>query len=96
MMLQRRELLREGEALSNDIGKAFVEARSGERFEGKITRSVDLASGKFAVVEKALEFTLVPWRPMLERRIGQSASGIIRGDGVNWSFGRARAGPQIS
>jgi type IV secretory pathway VirD2 relaxase len=96
LMLQRRELLREGEALSNDIGKAFVEARSGDRIEGKIVRSINLASGKFAVVEKAREFTLVPWRPMLERRIGQSASGIMRGDGVNWSFGRTRAGPQIS
>ncbi|WP_223262803.1 relaxase/mobilization nuclease RlxS [Sphingobium sp. SCG-1] len=46
MMLQRRELLREGETLSSEIGKPFVEARVGERIEGTITRRIELASGR--------------------------------------------------
>ena len=96
MMLQRRELLREGEMLSSEIGKPFVEARVGERIEGTITRRIDLASGRFAMVEKSREFTLVPWRPVLENQIGKTASGIMRADGVSWQFGRGRAGPEIT
>lgn len=94
-VLQRRELLREGEAISSEIGKPFVEVRVGERIEGTITRRIDLASGQFAMVEKSREFNLVPWRPILENQIGKTASGIMRDDGVSWRFGRQRVGPQI-
>ena len=96
ILLQRRELLREGEALTSEIGKPYVEARVGERIEGKITRRTDLASGRFAVVEKSREFTLVPWRPVLENKIGKTASGIMRAEGVSWHFGRGRSAPEIS
>lgn len=96
MLLQRRELLREGEALSSEIGKPFVEARIGERIEGTITRRIDLASGRFAMVEKSREFTLVPWRPVLENQLGKAGSGIMRADGVSWRFGRGRSGPEIT
>lgn len=95
MMLQRRELLREGEALSGVVGKPFVEARVGDQIEGTITRRIDLAGGRFAVVEKSREFTLVPWRPVLENQLGKSSSGIVRADGVSWRFGRGRTGPEI-
>jgi len=53
-------------------------------------------SGRFALVEKSREFTLVPWRPVLDRHVGKSVSGIMRGDGISWSFGRGRSGPSIS
>jgi type IV secretory pathway VirD2 relaxase len=96
MMLQRRELLRAGDELAGEPGKPFVEARAGAAIEGRLLRHVDLASGRFAVVEKNREFTLVPWRPVLDRQIGRPIAGIMRGDGVNWSFGRGRGGPQIS
>jgi len=39
---------------------------------------------------------LVPWRPMLERKIGQNIGGLMRTEGVDWKFGRGRSGPQIS
>ena len=96
MMLHRRELLREGEAMSSEIGKAFVESKVGDRIEGTVTRRLDLAGGRFAVVEKSREFTLVPWRPVLENQIGKTASGIMRADGVSWRLGRGRSGPEIS
>jgi len=96
MLLQRRELLHEGEVLSSEIGKPYIEARVGERIEGAITRRIDLASGRFAMVENSREFTLVPWRPVLENQIGKTASGIMRSDGVSWQFGRNRSGPEIS
>jgi len=33
---------------------------------------------------------------MLEHHVGKSVSGIMRGDGISWSFGRGRGGPSIS
>ncbi|MFB0875940.1 MULTISPECIES: relaxase/mobilization nuclease RlxS [unclassified Sphingobium] len=95
-ILQRRELLRAGDAFSAELGKSFVETRVGDAIEGQLARRIDLASGRFALVEKAKEFTLVPWRPVLERQIGKAASGIMGADGVSWRFGRGRSGPAIS
>lgn len=94
-ILQRRELLRVAGELSEDNGLAFAEAEPGARVEGLLRRSVDLVSGRFAVIEKSREFTLVPWRPMLERQIGKPVSGIMRSDGISWSIGRGRSGPSI-
>ncbi|ENY82811.1 relaxase/mobilization nuclease RlxS [Sphingopyxis sp. MC1] len=96
LLLQRRELLGAGEQLAVELGKAFVEARTGGGVEGRLTRRVDFAGGRFALVEQSREFTLVPWRPVLERRLGSKVSGLMRSDGVSWRFGRARGGPEIS
>ncbi|WP_340268173.1 relaxase/mobilization nuclease RlxS [Sphingobium mellinum] len=95
MMLQRRELLRAGEELAGELGKPFVEARAGETIEGRLARRVDLASGRFALVEKSREFTLVPWRPVFDRRIGNPVAGVVRTDGISWRIGRGRGGPEI-
>ncbi|PWB83743.1 MAG: conjugal transfer protein TraI [Methylocystaceae bacterium] len=95
-VLRRRELIRVAGQLSEQLGLAYVEARPGEQIEGALRRSVELASGKFAVVEKSREFTLVPWRPVLERHIGQQISGVMREEGVSWSIGRQRSGPGVS
>ena len=95
LMLQRRELMREGAVMASETGKTFVESKVGDRIEGTVTRRLDLASGRFAVIEKSKEFTLVPWRPVLENHFGKSASGVLRADGVSWKFGRGRTGPEI-
>ena len=95
-MLQRRELLRAGDELAGELGKPFVEARAGASIGGRLSRRVDLASGRFALVEKSREFTLVPWRQVLDRQIGHPVAGIMRADGVSWRVGRGRAGPEIS
>lgn len=72
------------------------EVAPSERIEGVLKRSVDLTSGRFALIEKSREFTLVPWRPVLERQIGKQVSGMMRGNSISWGFGRGRKGPEIS
>nr|MBP9157580.1 DUF3363 domain-containing protein [Sphingobium sp.] len=94
--LQRRELLRVAGQLSDELGLRFVEVAPSERIEGVLKRSVDLTSGRFALIEKSREFTLVPWRPVLERQIGKHVSGMMRGNSISWGFGRGRKGPEIS
>ncbi|UAK26505.1 relaxase/mobilization nuclease RlxS [Sphingomonas nostoxanthinifaciens] len=96
LLLQRRELIGAGEQLAEELGKPFVEAWTGSVVEGRLARRVDLAGGRFALVEQSREFTLVPWRPVLERQFGNRVSGLMGQDGVNWRFGRARSGPTIS
>jgi type IV secretory pathway VirD2 relaxase len=88
--LQKRELTRIAGQLSDQLGLAYVETRSGDPVEGRLSRTIELTSGKLAVIEKSREFTLVPWRPVLDRHIGKQVSGIMRGDGISWTFGKQR------
>ena len=94
--LQRRELLRVAGELSREIEKPFAEAAAGERIEGRLVRPVEMASGRHALIERARDFTLVPWRPVLDRHVGKPVAGIVRADGINWTLGRQRGGPSIS
>jgi len=94
-ILRRRELQRVTGQLSRELGAPFVEAESGLPIEGTYRRSVQVGMMRMAVIENSREFTLVPWRPVLERQIGKEVSGIMRGSDVSWTFGRQRSGPEI-
>lgn len=94
-VLQRRELLGAGAKLADELGKAFVEAHPGRVVEGTLARRMDLMSGRFALVEQLREFTLVPWRPVLEKQFGKQVSGLMRTEGVSWRFRRDRSGPEF-
>ena len=56
---------------------------SGERITGTYRESVQFVSGKYALVEKSREFTLVPWRPVIEKELGRSVSGLASADGIS-------------
>ena len=44
-----------------------------------------------AWIDDGMGFQLVPWRPALERALGnQVTCTVFRGSPVEWSFGRAR------
>jgi type IV secretory pathway VirD2 relaxase len=94
-VLRRRELQRVAGQLSDEIGLPYFEAGRSTRVEGIYRRSVELASGRYALIERSREFTLVPWRPILERQIGRYISGIDRGDTIDWTIGRGRGGPSL-
>ncbi|WP_448140409.1 DUF3363 domain-containing protein [Sphingopyxis fribergensis] len=94
--LERRELVRAAAQLASDMGRGFAEAARGERIEGRLVRKIALHSGSYGVVERARDFTLVPWRAVLEPQVGKPVAGIMRDTGVSWSLGRQRSGPSIS
>jgi hypothetical protein len=52
--------------------------------------SAQLASGRFAMIDDGLGFSLVPWRPVIEKEIGREVVGVMRGDDISWQFGRKR------
>jgi len=93
--LQRRELQRVASGLADELGKPFAQASTGSRISGIVRRPIDLVSGRFAVIERSRDFTLVPWRPVLERQLGSTVSGIVRENGISWSIARSRGGPSI-
>jgi type IV secretory pathway VirD2 relaxase len=93
--LQQRELGRVAERLARQMALPYRDAGEGERIEGRLVRRLDLISGRFALLENSYEFTLVPWRGELDRRVGQSVSGRLVGGEVDWRFGRGRAGPGL-
>ena len=68
----------------------FRMAENGERIAGTYRQSVQLVSGKYALVERSREFTLVPWRPVIDKQLGQQVTALVRGDGISWEFGRTR------
>lgn len=92
--LTRREVQQAGERLARERGLSFYIPENGERIDGIYRQSVQLVSGKYALVERSREFTLVPWRPVIEKALGREVSGLVRGDGISWQLGRKR-GPSI-
>ena len=86
--LQEREVAGAGEALAVRKATPFRAAAEGETVSGTFAGTVQLSSGKFAVVEKSKEFTLVPWRPVIDRQLGREVSGVMQGGSVSWQLGR--------
>jgi len=93
-VLRQRELQRVGARLSSELGVPFVQPLAGERIEGIYRRPVELAGGRYALIEKSREFTLVPWKPVLDRHIDQYVSGRA-GASIDWTNGRGRGGPSL-
>jgi hypothetical protein len=81
--------------IAAEIGLAHRPVADGASASGVYRRSIQLASGRFALLDDGLAFSLVPWKPVIEKRLGQSLSAVVRGDHVVWSFRRQR-GPSIT
>ncbi|WP_206612758.1 DUF3363 domain-containing protein [Paenirhodobacter populi] len=86
--LRGRELARFGEEMAAERALPFRAAADGETIKGKFSGTVQLSSGKFAIVEQSHEFTLVPWRPVIDRQLGREVTGIVQGGSVSWQLGR--------
>jgi hypothetical protein len=92
--LQEREVARAGEETAARRALPFRATANGETVSGSFTGTVQISSGKFAIVEKSHDFTLVPWRPVIDRQLGREVSGTVQGGSVSWQLGRQR-GPGL-
>jgi hypothetical protein len=89
--LERQEVERVGHQMARDRGLTYLPANAGEYVSGRLAGIASLVSGRFAMIENGLGFQLVPWQPILEKRIGQHITGLQRDDGgIEWRFGRKR------
>jgi excisionase family DNA binding protein len=76
--LKRREVERVGRDMAGARGLTFLPVQAGEYVSGKLVGSINLASGRFAVIDNGIESSLVPWQDVLGRRIGQHIAVIAR------------------
>lgn len=92
--LRNRELAQAAQHIAADSGLEHRHVTDGQRVAGIYRRSVMLASGRYALLDDGMGFSLVPWRPIIEPRLGQQIAATVRGGGVSWEVGRQR-GPGI-
>lgn len=70
--------------------KPYSEFGQSREVEGVYREALERPSGKYAVIERARDFTLVPWRPIMERRLGRSISGRVSAGGISWDVTKQR------
>ncbi len=89
--LRRQELDAAAARLSEETKLPRQTAAEGEHVAGVYRQRVQLASGRFAMIDNGLRFELVPWKPALEEHLGRHISGVLLpGGGVDWRFDRKR------
>nr|WP_306310656.1 DUF3363 domain-containing protein [Sphingomonas sp. BT-65] len=88
--LRVRDLDAAARTIAADTGLAYRGAAHGA-VAGTYVGAVDRPSGRFAMLDDgAGGFALVPWRPVIEQRLGQWISGVARGSEISWNLGRTR------
>ncbi len=88
--LRNRDIERAAKAITTETGLAHRAVVDGQRVSGVYRRNLQLASGRFAMLDDGTGFSLVPWKPVIEQRLGQTMTAVVRGSGVSWELGRQR------
>lgn len=88
--LRARDIEAMAGRIEADTGLVHHPVADGQNISGVFTRTVAMTSGKFAMLQEGIGFSLVPWRPFIEQRIGQSMSAVVRGESVSWGLPRGR------
>jgi len=86
--LRNRELTQAAKDIAAETGLEHRPVADGRRAAGIYRRSVMLASGRYAMLDDGMGFSLVPWRPVIEQRLGQQLAATVHGSGVSWENGR--------
>jgi hypothetical protein len=87
--LERQEVERVGREMAKARGMTFHPTKVAWHVSGTLAGSTNLVSGRYAMIEDGLGFSLVPWQPVLDQHIGRRISGLMRGDGgIEWHLGR--------
>ncbi len=90
--LRQRELQQITQQLAGPNTRPVALPNEGDHVAGIYRRRLDLASGRFAVLDDGLGFQLVPWTPKIEPHLGQPISGSMRSrTAVAWDLGRSKS-----
>jgi type IV secretory pathway VirD2 relaxase len=88
--LREMDLDAAGAALAQQFGKGYSRAPVSGRIEGVYRDVVDRPSGRFAVIDRGTDFTLVPWRAVMERNRGLMVAGSMQNGAVSWKLTKGR------
>jgi hypothetical protein len=64
--LEPREVERVGQEMAKVRCRTFLPAKAGELVSGTVAGSANLPSGRYAMIDDGLGFSLVPWQQVLE------------------------------
>src|SRR5690606_34503843 len=85
--LRGRELAQAAKDIAVETGLEHRPVVEGQRVAGVYRRNVMLASGRYAMLDDGMGFSLVPWKPVIEQRVGPAT---MRGGTASWELGRQR------
>ena len=88
--LHGRELAKAAQDIAAETGLEYRPGNHGQHVAGIYRRSIMLASGRYAMLDDGMGFSLVPWKPAIEPRLGQSLTATMRGNGALWDFEQQR------
>ena len=88
--LRNREIETVAHSIAAETGLTHRPVADGERVTGIYRRNVQLASGRYAMLEDGVEFNLVPWKPVIDHRLGQRIAATVTSAGSYWHIGRQR------
>ena len=86
--LRGRELVKAAQDIATETGLEHRSVADGQRVASVYQRSVMLTSGRYAMLDDGMGFSLVPWKPVIEQRLGQQLAATVRGGGVSWEIAR--------
>jgi type IV secretory pathway VirD2 relaxase len=88
--LRGRELVQAAKDIAAETGLEHRPVTDGQRVAGIYRPPVMLVSGRYAMLDDGMGFSLVPWKPVIDQRLGQQLAATVRGSGVTWEVGRQR------
>jgi type IV secretory pathway VirD2 relaxase len=88
--LRNRELAQAAKDIAADTGLTHRAVADGQRVTGIYRRNIILASGRYAMLDDGMGFSLVPWKPVIQRRLGQQITGVVCRGNVSWEVGYRR------
>ncbi|WP_430295857.1 DUF3363 domain-containing protein [Pseudomonas aeruginosa] len=88
--LRSWELDQVASSIAAESGLEHRPVQEGLRVTGVYRHSVTLVSGRYAVLYDANEFSLVPWKPVIESRLEQKISATIGCGYVSWEIGSSK------
>lgn len=88
--LRQRELVDVAQRIRVESGLTHRPVFDGVRISGTYRRAVQLVSGRYALIDDGSGFSLVPWRPVIDKHLGQPLSVTVMGQRTSWEFGRQR------
>jgi len=88
--LRDRELVTAGKALQDQNGQTYHPVKDGELASGSIAEASSSRAAASPCSTTSVHFRLVPWRPVVEQRMGQQVSAVVRGQSITWRLGRQR------
>jgi len=86
--LRGRELAKVTQDIAVETDLEHRPVADSQRVSGIYRHSVMLVSGRYAMLDDGKWFSLVPWRPVIEQRLGRQIAATMSGSTVFWETDR--------